>query len=90
MRNDFGGDARGAAATARLTMRAAGVLAARQRGDVAGAQALMASFDDDDDRAYGFFLVAELCAGLLAAAIDRPVGLILQDLSLCLARSEAG
>jgi hypothetical protein len=45
--------------------RVAGILAARGRGDVAGARELMSSFADERELAGGALLVAELSLGLL-------------------------
>ena len=47
--------------------RAAGVIAARHRGDLAGAEALLASFDTDQARTLGFYLLAALALGLVRA-----------------------
>lgn len=48
--------------------RAAGVVAARHRGDREGAAALMASFEDVSSLAGGSLLVAELALGLYQQA----------------------
>lgn len=45
--------------------RVAGIVAARGRGDVEGARALLGSFDDERELAGGALLVAELSLGLL-------------------------
>ena len=64
--------------------QAAGIVAARQRGDVDGANALMASFPDAETRAVGFFVVAELSLALLAQATGETVDQVTQDLSLAI------
>lgn len=69
---------------------AAGVVAARHRGDLAGAEALLADFPSDDARAFGFFLVAELTMTLLADATGRSVDACATDLSLNIATVFAG
>lgn len=45
--------------------RVAGVIAARGRGDAAGARALLQAFADERELAGGALLVAELSLGLL-------------------------
>ena len=51
--------------------RAAGVLAARHRGDREGAAALMASFEDATTLAGGSLLVAELALGMYQRETGR-------------------
>ena len=68
-----------------LAQRAAGVVAARRRGDHAGAVELMNDFDDADQRAMGFYVVADLAIVLLSHASGRPIEECLRDMSLVLA-----
>lgn len=62
----------------------AGIIAARHRGDLAAADALLAGLDDRA-RAAGFLLLADLAVTLLAAAEDRPVDQVAAELSLHIA-----
>jgi hypothetical protein len=62
--------------------RAAGVLAARHRGDTGDAAALMSSFDDDRTLASGSLLLAELTLGLYRREIDKPMDELVNDLCL--------
>lgn len=81
-----GADGRSAAESAmELAQRAAGVVAARRRGDHAGAAALMNDFTDADARALGFYVVADLAVTLLSRALDRPIEECLREMSLVLA-----
>lgn len=68
-----------------LAQRATGVIAARRRGDHEGAQALMRDFADADERALGFYVVADLAVLLLAQASGDDVHSCLRTLSLALA-----
>lgn len=68
-----------------LAQRAAGVVAARRRGDHAGAVELMNDFEDADERAMGFYVVADLAVVLLSQASGRSVEECLRDMSLVLA-----
>lgn len=68
-----------------LARRAAGVVAARRRGDHDGAVTLMGEFDDPDERAMGFYLVADLAVLLLSQATGRTVQECVNDLALALA-----
>lgn len=74
-------------AMADAAQRAVGVLAARRRGDFAGAETLLADFPDDSARAFGFFLVGELTLALLEASTGAPADELCQDLSLGIAGS---
>jgi hypothetical protein len=73
-----------------VAQRAAGVVAARRRGDHVGAVALMDGFDDADQRAMGFYVVADLAVLLLSQASGRPVEECLQDMTLVLAAGAPG
>jgi hypothetical protein len=71
-----------------LAQRAAGVLAARRRGDHTGATTLLAEFGDADQRALGFYLVADLSLLLLAQATGQPLDQCVRDVSLALANGQ--
>ncbi len=68
--------------------RVAGVLAARGRGDRAGASALLASFADERELAGGALLVAELCLAQLGAergeAVEESVRRLCVDMEAAL------
>jgi Fe-Mn family superoxide dismutase len=68
-----------------LARRAAGVVAARRRGDHDGARVLMGEFDDSDERAMCFYLVADLAVLLLSQATGRSIEDCVHDLTLALA-----
>lgn len=61
---------------------AAAVLAARHRGDRAGAAALMDGFDSDRELASGFLLLAELAVGLYGQRSGQSPSTCLQQLCL--------
>lgn len=67
--------------TADAAQKAAGIIAARSRGDVAGAERLLASMDDHT-RAAGSLFLADLVVGLLASYEGRPVEVVAAELSL--------
>lgn len=67
--------------------RAAGVLAARHRGDRAGAVELIDSFTDQGSLAQGSLLLSELLLQLYAADTGREVTETLQQLSVRLEHS---
>lgn len=69
--------------------RAAGVVAARHRGDITAAESLLAGFPSDAARALGFLLVAELSLSLLAQTTGEPLDVLVQELSLNIATSFA-
>ena len=71
-------------ATSDAAQRIAGVIAARSRGDLIGAEALLASMDDRT-RAAGALLLADLAVSLYAHGQDRPVVDVAGELSLDLA-----
>ncbi len=62
--------------------RAAGVLAARQRGDHKDATYLMAQFSDGDELAAGSLLLAQLSLGLYARTSGRSFDEVASELSL--------
>lgn len=76
----------GSAALANVAQLAVGVLAARQRGDLPGAEALLHEFPTPEARALGFFAVAELCLALLAHHSGEPIQALAQELGLNIAR----
>lgn len=62
--------------------RVAGVLAARRRGDAAGASSLMRSFVDERELAGGALLLAEITLGLYGEETGRDVDACVRELSL--------
>lgn len=62
--------------------RAAGVLAARARGDREGAAGLIGTFASDRELAGGSLLVAELLLGMHAAETGRSVDDCVRELNL--------
>ncbi|MFI5934193.1 superoxide dismutase [Actinoplanes sp. NPDC051494] len=65
--------------------RAAGAIAAKHRGDLDGAQALLASFPDEASRTRGFQLLAELALTILRAQTGESMDDLVQQLSLHIA-----
>lgn len=65
--------------------RAAGIVAARARGDLAGAQALAAAFTDDAERAHAFLPLTEVSLTIVADGSGRSLDDIAQELSLRIA-----
>ncbi len=65
--------------------RAAGVIAAKHRGDLAGAQALLEAFPDETARTRGFELLAELALSILRTQTGETMDEIVQELSLHIA-----
>jgi hypothetical protein len=70
--------------TAEAAQRIAGLIAARSRGDLAGADTLLAGMDNQA-RAAGAVFLAELAIALLAHAEHRPVDEVAAELSLHIA-----
>ncbi|MFG2099347.1 superoxide dismutase [Micromonospora echinaurantiaca] len=68
-----------------LVQRAAGVIAARHRGDLAGAETLLVSFDTDQARTLGFYLLADLALGLVCAQIGQSLDELVRELTLLVA-----
>jgi len=60
----------------------AGIVAARGRGDAAGARELMLGFEDERQMAGGALLVAELSLGLLQRATGESLDDCVRDLCL--------
>jgi hypothetical protein len=76
-------------AAAKTAQAGAGIVAARHRGDLASADALL---DDIDDRAKaaGFLFLADVAIALLASYEGRPVDQVAADISLDIAAHLAG
>jgi hypothetical protein len=72
---------------AEVAQLAAGVLAARHRGDLDGAEALLREFPTPEARALGFFAVAELLLALLAHHSGEPMDDLVRELSLNIAHA---
>ncbi|MEO3927169.1 superoxide dismutase [Micromonosporaceae bacterium B7E4] len=70
---------------AEAVQRAAGVVAARHRGDLDGAEALLAAFPTEQARTLGFYLLADLALGLLRAQSGQSMDELIRELSLHLA-----
>ncbi|WP_091082539.1 hypothetical protein [Micromonospora nigra] len=68
-----------------LVQRAAGVIAARHRGDLAGAEALLASFESDQARTLGFYVLADLALGLVRAQSGQSLDDLVRELTLLVA-----
>ena len=71
--------------SATAAQRAVGFLAARSRGDHAGAESLLDSFASEQERLLSFCLVAELSMTLLAEPTSDTVDGVSQRISLALA-----
>ncbi|GII83527.1 hypothetical protein Ssi03_15170 [Sphaerisporangium siamense] len=65
--------------------QAAGVIAAKHRGDLVGAEALLAAFPDDPARVRGFCLLAELALSLVRAQTGQSMDDLVQELTLHMA-----
>ncbi|MGW0507163.1 superoxide dismutase [Micromonospora sp. NPDC003241] len=72
-------------AAAELVQRAAGVIAAKHRGDLAGAEELLAAFDSEQARTLGFYLLADLGLGLLRTQSGQSLDDLVRELSLLVA-----
>ncbi|MEU0155859.1 superoxide dismutase [Micromonospora fulviviridis] len=70
---------------AELVQRAAGVIAARHRGDLAGAEALLASFDSERAHTLGFYLPADPALGLVRAQTGQSLDDLVRELTLLVA-----
>ncbi|WFF08353.1 superoxide dismutase [Micromonospora sp. WMMD1076] len=68
-----------------LVQCAAGVIAARRCGDLAGAEALLASFDTEQARTLGFYLLADLALGLVRAQTGQSLDDLVRELTLLVA-----
>jgi hypothetical protein len=65
--------------------RAAGVIAAKHRGDLAGAEELLCSFGSETAKTTGFYLLAEITLGLLRSRSGQTMEETVQELNLLLA-----
>jgi Fe-Mn family superoxide dismutase len=72
-------------AAAELVQRAAGVIAAKRRGDLPGAEELLSAFPSEQARTLGFYLLADLALGLLGAHSGQPIDDLVRELSLLVA-----
>ena len=70
--------------------RAAGVLAARHRGDADGVRTLMASFHDEAALAGGALLLADLALGMLRERSGQSMDECVQHLSVHLENVASG
>ncbi|NJP35764.1 superoxide dismutase [Micromonospora thermarum] len=68
-----------------LVQRAAGVIAARRRGDLAGAEELLAAFDSEQARSLGFYLLADLALDLVRAQTGQCLDDLVRELTLLVA-----
>ena len=67
---------------------AAGVIAARHRGDHADAEALLASFPDEAARTRGFWLLAELSLSLVREATGQSTDELVRELTIHLGQAD--
>ena len=65
--------------------RAAGVIAAKHRGDLAGAEELRCSFGTEEAKTTGFYLLAEIALGLIRTRSGQTMEETVQELNLLLA-----
>ncbi|MEV5695495.1 superoxide dismutase [Micromonospora globbae] len=65
--------------------RAAGVIAAKHRGDLDGAEQLLAAFPDEATRTRGFMLLAELALTLVGTQTGQTMDDLVQELTLHIA-----
>jgi hypothetical protein len=70
--------------------QAAGVVAAKHRGDFAGADALHAAMGDERVPARGFLLLAELALSLVRAHTGQSMDELVQELSLLMDDAACG
>ncbi|SCL58504.1 hypothetical protein GA0070617_3837 [Micromonospora yangpuensis] len=75
---------------AELVQRAAGVIAAKHRGDLAGAEELLAAFGSEQARTLGFYLLADLALGLLRGQSGQSLDELVRELSLLVAATTEG
>jgi len=76
-------------AAAEAAQAGAGVIAARHRGDLTSADALLEGMSDAQ-KAAGFLFLADLAITLLARYEDRPAGQVAAGLSLHIAAHAPG
>ncbi|MEH0972373.1 superoxide dismutase [Micromonospora sp. CPCC 205546] len=70
--------------------RAAGVIAARHRGDLDGAERLLAMFPDEAARSRGFMFLAELALSLVGTRTGQSMEDVAQELALHIAAVSGG
>ncbi|MEV6304552.1 superoxide dismutase [Actinoplanes sp. NPDC051861] len=70
--------------------QAAGVVAAKHRGDFAGAEELLTAMGDERARARGFCLLAELALNLVRARTGQTMDDLVRELSLLMADAAQG
>jgi Fe-Mn family superoxide dismutase len=75
---------------AEAVQQAAGAVAARHRGDLADAEALLRAIGDDAERAAAFFALAELALALLCDSTRQSWDDCMQDLTLSVAAAVSG
>ncbi|PRZ40476.1 hypothetical protein CLV47_1166 [Antricoccus suffuscus] len=73
------------AQTAESAQRLAGVVAARHRGDLTGANSLLCSFDDEQCKVAGSVFLCDIVLSLLAQAEGRDIADVASDVSMQLA-----
>ncbi|MDG4795659.1 superoxide dismutase [Micromonospora sp. WMMD1082] len=64
---------------------AVGIIAARHRGDLDGAQALADTFTDDAQRAHAFLLLSELALTIISDGTGADLRTVVRDISLRIA-----
>ena len=67
---------------------AAGVVAARHRGDLSDAESLLASFPDEAAKTRGFHVLAELCLALVRKQTGQTMDELVRELSIRLATAD--
>ncbi|MFG2042935.1 hypothetical protein [Dactylosporangium sp. NPDC048998] len=70
------------ARTAEAVQRATGVIAARHRGDLDGAEALLTAFTGPTEQTRAFCLLAELALGLVRSQTGQTVDELVQELNI--------
>lgn len=70
--------------------RAAGVIAARHRGDLDGAERLLEMFPDEATRSRGFMFLAELALSLVRSQTGQSMEDLAQELALHIAALSEG
>lgn len=67
---------------------AAGVLAARHRGDLAGAESLLEEFPDEATKTRGFCVLAELSLSLVRSQTGQSMQELVQELCVHLEQAQ--
>ncbi|MEV6347131.1 superoxide dismutase [Actinoplanes sp. NPDC051851] len=68
-----------------VAQQAAGVIAAKHRGDFPGAEELLVSMGDETTRTRGFCLLAELALSLIRSQTGQSMDELIQELTLLMA-----